>query len=386
MDDNKLLMRCCGDVVVFRPDMDSAFTKTRDELLEADITFGVLEANCSDNVGIHNVSSCCNMPCSSYPSFPSYLKKHGFDVVSWASNHALDYGRLPFLETIDRCKEAGLEIVGAGKDEEEAYKYIIMERKGTKIAILSYCSILPQGYWAFDKRPGVNPARAYNGYSMIVHDQPGTPARMYSFADPKDLARMRSDIAKAKTEADIVMVSMHWGIHFKFAEIADYQREYAYAAIDAGADIILGHHAHVIKPIEVYKGKVIFYSFGNFYQEEFDLMTRDMATTGHKSTKENKLHQEVNNSISADTFAKATRTFPPDSYLGIMAQIHIEDKKIQKVSYKPVVLPDDRCTYIAKHDDPMFDKINQFVLDVDEHENIHTKYEVKGDEIYVVTE
>ena len=86
------------------------------------------------------------------------------------------------------------------------------------------------------------------------------------------------NIRKAKQQADLVVVSMHWGIHFTEAEVAAYQFEYAHDAIDAGADLILGHHAHILKPIEVYKGKVIFYSLGNFAMEDPNNMQRDKAT------------------------------------------------------------------------------------------------------------
>jgi hypothetical protein len=78
-----------------------------------------------------------------------------------------------------------------------------------------------------------------------------------------DLAALCADVAQARREADLVIVSLHWGIHFVPAVIADYQREVAHAAIDAGAELILGHHAHILKGVELYRGKAIFYSLGN---------------------------------------------------------------------------------------------------------------------------
>src|SRR5262249_61262643 len=83
-------------------------------------------------------------------------------------------------------------------------------------------------------------------------------------AYPGDVRAMEDDIRRAKQQADVVIMSIHWGLRHVPKTICTYQQPVAHAAIDAGADLILGHHAHSIKAIEVYKGKVCFYSIGNF--------------------------------------------------------------------------------------------------------------------------
>ena len=94
--------------------------------------------------------------------------------------------------------------------------------------------------------------------------QPGTPPRIVTLANKDDLAAMVEDIKKVRPLVDVLIMSIHWGVHHVPAVIAMYQKEVGHAAIDAGVDIILGHHAHILKAVEVYKGKVIFYSIGNF--------------------------------------------------------------------------------------------------------------------------
>ena len=106
--------------------------------------------------------------------------------------------------------------------------------------------------------------RAHTVYEAIEHDQPGTPVRIHTYPHREDLAAMCADIRAAKQQADVVAVSHHWGIHFVPYVLADYQPDVARAAIDAGADIVLGHHAHILKAVEIYKGKPIFYSLCNF--------------------------------------------------------------------------------------------------------------------------
>jgi poly-gamma-glutamate synthesis protein (capsule biosynthesis protein) len=95
-------------------------------------------------------------------------------------------------------------------------------------------------------------------------EQPGSPPRIVTLTDPDDLAALVADVGAARDEADVVVVTPHWGLHFTPGAIADYESEVGRAAIDAGADIILGHHQHILKPIQVYKGKVIFHGMGNF--------------------------------------------------------------------------------------------------------------------------
>jgi len=101
-------------------------------------------------------------------------------------------------------------------------------------------------------------------YDRLKKNQAGCPAIAFTFPVYKDMEAMLEDIRKAKSIADIVILSFHWGIHHMQFTLADYQTPVAHAAIDAGADIILGTHPHILKGIEVYKGKVIFYSLGNF--------------------------------------------------------------------------------------------------------------------------
>src|SRR5437870_4072981 len=83
------------------------------------------------------------------------------------------------------------------------------------------------------------------------HDQPGTPARVQTFAHRDDLADLVEDVRREKQGGRFVIVSVHWGIHFIPAVIADYQRDVAHAAIDAGADAVVGHHAHILKGVEI---------------------------------------------------------------------------------------------------------------------------------------
>jgi poly-gamma-glutamate capsule biosynthesis protein CapA/YwtB (metallophosphatase superfamily) len=379
MSTDKLTMYAVGDCAPFRDDLASSFIHVSDMFKSGDIVFGQLESVLSSQL---ELSSCTRFGCSSRPEVAKVMKEAGFNVISFASNHALDYGRTAFKETLKHIREAGLYLTGAGENEEIARKYPIIDIKGTRIAVLGYGSILPQGFWAEEARPGVNPARGVTAYAAIEHDQPGTPCRIFTFPHPDDLKHMIEDIQEAKKNADVVIVSIHWGIHFVKGVIADYQRYYAHFAIDAGADVILGHHAHVLKPIEIYNGKVIFNSLSNFAMEEPSNMSQDQKMKGQDMAT-SRSHKEMMN-ISAD-FATTTRFFPMDSYMTMIAKIEIKDKGITKVSYLPAYLPVDCAPYVLKSNDPMFKQINEYMIKITKDQDMDTGiYKVEGDEVTLI--
>ncbi len=137
-----------------------------------------------------------------------------------------------------------------------------MTAGGLRVGFLAYCSVLPRGYEATPARPGVAPLRARTFYEQVDW-QAGTPPRIVTLADEADLAALTDDVRALRERADVVVVSVHWGIHFEPGTIAGYQYQAAHAAIDAGADVVLGHHGHVIKAVEFYRGKPVFHSLGN---------------------------------------------------------------------------------------------------------------------------
>ncbi|MGH3294939.1 MAG: CapA family protein [Trebonia sp.] len=190
------------------------------------------------------------------------LADAGFTVLSFAGNHTMDRSAPAMLATVAAAEAHGIGIAGAGENLAAAREPVIVEKGGTRVGFLAYCSVLPRGYDATPARAGVAPLRARTFYEQVDW-QAGTPPRIVTLVNAADLAALEDDVRRLRERVDVVAVSMHWGIHFEPGTIADYQYEAAHAAIDAGADVVLGHHGHVIKGIEYYRGKPIFYSLGN---------------------------------------------------------------------------------------------------------------------------
>jgi poly-gamma-glutamate synthesis protein (capsule biosynthesis protein) len=175
----------------------------------------------------------------------------GIDYVSLANNHIGDAGDLGILQTIANLKKRGLKYSGAGKDLAAARKPAMLEANGTTVAVLGYDAI----------------ARAYFADKTVAGS-----AQL-------SLKRVTNDIRDArKAGADLVIVFPHWGTEYQ-AEPFRAQQELARAIIDAGADMIIGNHAHWAAAMEIYEGKPIWYALGNFvFDQTWSIPTMEGIT------------------------------------------------------------------------------------------------------------
>jgi poly-gamma-glutamate capsule biosynthesis protein CapA/YwtB (metallophosphatase superfamily) len=254
-----------GDVMLRTSRPETQLAGIAPLLRAGDITFGQLETPLT-NAGTRQL----------FPGFrgasggvvrdadaaAGLLADAGFTVMSLAGNHTMDRSAQAMLASVDAAEKRGIRIIGAGENLHAARKPVITAAGATKVGFLAYCSVLPRGFEAAPARAGVAPLRARTFYEQVDW-QAGTPPRIVTLTDAADLAALQDDVRLLREQVDVVVVSMHWGIHFEPGTIADYQYEAAHAAVDAGADVILGHHAHVIKGVEFYQGKPVFYSLGN---------------------------------------------------------------------------------------------------------------------------
>lgn len=215
------------------------FQALRDTLASADITFGNLESPIAE--AGHAYEQTGSFVFSTPPVAADALNWAGFDVVSNANNHAWDAGIDGVVETIEQLDRVGVAHVGTGVTLGLAHRAAIIERKGWRVAFLAA-------------------TRAFNPAPDSFYTHPGS--RYVAWADSgwlfPEIRRL-----KAAGLADLVVVSVHAGT--EFAELPDQSlRRFFRGAIDAGADICLGHHPHVLQPVEWYHGKPIVYSMGNF--------------------------------------------------------------------------------------------------------------------------
>lgn len=165
-----------------------------------------------------------------------------FGAVSLANNHTGDFGKAALVETMQHLQAQSLAYFGAGLNLEAAHRELLVELNGVRVALLGYDEFLPRVFEAGPSVPGV----AWSEDELVTYD----------------IRRAR------RNGAELVIPFMHWGWEHQ-SEPSQRQRELAYRMIDAGADAVIGAHPHVIQPVELYRGKVIAYSLGNFVFDGF---------------------------------------------------------------------------------------------------------------------
>lgn len=206
----------------------------------ADYTIGNLETSLG-NIGEPAAKS---FTFQSPPEAAGALAAGGIDLVTLANNHALDYGPEALLQGIDLLHGAGVAAVGGGADDEAAHAAHIVEIDGLKVAFLGYVNVPVEGVTHFDTRSWTATANS-----------PGL-----AWGNPE---RITADVAAVRLAADLVVVILHSGYEY-IEEPGEEQMAAAKAAVDAGADLVVGHHAHILQGIQRYNGGVIAYGLGNF--------------------------------------------------------------------------------------------------------------------------
>ena len=233
------------------------FLRIANTLQEADLVFGNLESVISDKG--ENLGSIYSFRAD--PKALEGLTFAGFDVLSVANNHSLDYGMDALRNSMNRLKETGITPIGAGENKTEAYSPTIVEVKGVKVGFLAYTTQGSPAWEATETGSGV------------------------AWIDTANLQDISQQIDLAKRQADLLIVSVHFGEEYQ-TQPNETQKLIAKSAIDAGANIVIGHHPHVVqliepedssdvrpedsvprepeRPVERYKDGWIAYSLGNF--------------------------------------------------------------------------------------------------------------------------
>jgi poly-gamma-glutamate synthesis protein (capsule biosynthesis protein) len=197
------------------------------------------------------------------------LRLGGFCAVGLANN--VNYGVGAILGSIVRLDQLGIAHAGAGADLAAARAPAMVERDGQRIGFVARSSVYwPTNHEATQRGAGIAALRAHTAYQVPAHktrpeippmNRPGIPPIVVTWPDRAYLAAFAQDIAGLRQSADIVVASCHWGLG---EEVLGYMVDIAHAAIDAGADIVIGHGPHHSLPVEVYKNKPIFYGLGSF--------------------------------------------------------------------------------------------------------------------------
>lgn len=244
-----------GDLVLDEPDATYWLEGIAPALRSADVAIGHLEVPHSDRG--HEMAGDVPAP-GAPPNNLAALANAGFDMVSLAGNHIADCGGEGIADTMNGLGAEGIAYAGAGMNISEAREPAVIVQNGVRIALLSYNCVGPQASWASVAGPGC----AY--LPLATSDgSPVSPAAPLQTILPQARDILQADVNAASDWADLVLVALHKGIVHTPAKLAPYEREISQLAIDAGADAVIGHHAHIVRGIEFYRGRPIFHGLGN---------------------------------------------------------------------------------------------------------------------------
>ena len=263
-----------GDLILDEPQPDTFFDRARPVLQRADIVIGHVEVPHTRR----GVEASSDVPAP--PSDPDHLLalgRAGVHVATLAGTHIFDAGPNGVEDTVAGLRSQGIQTAGAGGTLAEARQPAIVDRQGLRVGVLSYNCVGPQDSWAGPTKAGCAFVRVITHYELD-HASPGGPPRIYTFAEPETLEAMQADIAALDARVEVTIVALHKGIGHTPATLAMYERQVARAAVDAGADIVVGHHAHITRGVEMYRGRPVFHGLGNFVT-----VTRALAVEANAS-------------------------------------------------------------------------------------------------------
>ncbi|TQM45126.1 CapA family protein [Pseudonocardia cypriaca] len=364
-----------GDLILDEPDPASFLAPSAPLLRAADVAVGHVEVPHSATTV--QVSTDVPAPPAD-PAALGALADAGFDVVTLAGNHIYDAGDVGIADTVAHARKAGLVPTGAGANLDEATAPAVVERGGLRVGVLSYNCVGPRESWATSRKPGCAYVHVLTHYELD-HASPGGPPRVYTFADPDSLERMAADVRRLRAEADVVLVALHKGVGHTPAAVAMYESPVARAAIDAGADAVLGHHAHIMRGIEVHRGRPIFHGLGNFVT-----VTRALTPAEGTGSVETRAWAERRKALYGFAPDPDMPYYPfhPESRNTVLALLRFDAGGIVEAGYVPCWI-DDRGRPVPLPEGPEHRGVDGYVRSITEAAGWDAGFTVRGADVLV---
>jgi poly-gamma-glutamate capsule biosynthesis protein CapA/YwtB (metallophosphatase superfamily) len=323
----------CGDLVLDEPDPGYWLSGIAPCLREAQLTIGHLEVPHTRR----GREMAADVPApGAEPAHLAAVAGAGIDAVTLAGNHMADCGAEGIADTVSELDRLGIRHCGAGANLSQARQPAWLESSGLRIAVLSYNCVGPQESWAQAARAGCAYVRVLPAGGGAI-----TPAAPLCDPDPVSVSEMGDDIRAARDAgARYCVVALHKGIVHTPATLAPYERPLAHAAIDAGADVVIGHHAHILRGIELYRDRPIFHGLGNGC-----VVTRALSEAqANPKRAEWARKRRALFGFEPDP-AYFLAPFHPDAVHGMLARVLIEDGRLVEAGFVPVhVEPPGRPT------------------------------------------
>jgi poly-gamma-glutamate capsule biosynthesis protein CapA/YwtB (metallophosphatase superfamily) len=370
MSAKTMTMMAVGDLILGMPDPRSYFTYVAPVLKSGDVVIGQGETPYTTSPFRAHYSGIS----APDPDNMSGLTFAGFNVITFATNLIWNYGAPGIEDTIAWLRNHGIAVVGAGMNIDEARRPVIIERKGVRVGILDYNCAGPKESWATSDKPGCAYVHIITHYEEDS-SSPWRPAMVYTFATSRSLEVVLDDIRNLRSLCDVLVVCFHKGIIHTPIKLAEYDRHLSYAAIDAGADLILSHHAHILKGVEFYKGKAIFHGLGNFVTviplkpDQFDRLA-------------SRRRELYNFEIDPEY---PTYPFHPESKQTIIAKFIVESGHISRISYLPCLINKQGQPELLKNDE-RGQEVFKYMDKITRGAGLNARYDWEEDEVVIHVE
>jgi poly-gamma-glutamate synthesis protein (capsule biosynthesis protein) len=370
MADQRLLMT--GDLVLDEPDPDFFFDHMRKTLWQGDVVVGHVETPYTRRG--RELDS--DVPAEAGdPDKLAALARAGFHVATLAGNHVADRGADGIEDTIAALRANDIASCGAGPDLDAARKPAVVERAGRRFGVLSYNCVGPRDSWAGPNKAGCAYVHTLSHYEPEGAN-PGGPPKIYTFCEPSTVEAMQADVERLRSGVDVLVVAFHKGVVHTPALIAMYERPLARAAIEAGADVVIGHHAHILRGMEVYKGKPIFHGLGNFV-----VVTRALNVQGNDHPARlawAKRRQELFGFVPDPDYP--TYPFHPEAKNAVLADCRLRDDGSLSPGFLPCwIQPTGQPEVLGRGErgQAVFD----YVADISRRAGLKTEFAWDGDRV-----
>ena len=360
-----------GDLILDEPEPDSFFEPSRKLLCAADFVVGHVEVPFTTRVRHAPLVP----PEARDPAKLSALKAANVAAASLAANHIYDGGEGGIQDTLDGLKAQHIQAFGAGMNLDEARQPVIVTRGGLRFGLLSYNCVGPKTAWAGASKAGGAYVHVITHYELD-HAEPGGRPLTYTGADAESLLAMVDDIERLREQCDVLSVSFHKGTVHTPVKVLAYEKQVAHAAIDAGADVVLSHHAHILRGIEVYKGKPIYHGLGNFVTVTQALSTRGVTDPGAWALRRKQLFGFEPDPNTPEY------PFHPESRLTLLARITLDDNRQLDAGFVPCVINQRSQPEVVGHDE-RGTRVLDYVERISREAGLSSAFTWHGDEVAI---
>lgn len=322
-----VLLQFTGDLILDEPDPDALFDLARPQLRDCDILVGHVEVPHTNR----GQTAYFDVPApASDPANLAALKRAGFHIATLAGNHIADAGPQGVEDTVAELQRLGIIITGAGRDLAEARRPAVIERRGLRFGMLSYNCVGPRESWAGEAHAACAFVQVLTHYELD-HASPGGPPSVYPFAEPRTLDAMIADIETLRPKVEVLAVALHKGLGHTPATVGMYESQIARSAIDAGADVVVGHHAHILQGMEIYRNRPIFHGLGNLA-----VATRALNVDGNSSPERKAWAERRRKLFGFEPDPEyATYPFHPEAKNAIIAFCEVDRQGIRSAGFTP---------------------------------------------------